>query len=190
MPFIDGADGSARRRSETPGLSVPTASANGGLERAVSIGRILRQMRPNRRVESGAYRVEGSAIEARHSPRNALGAEKNLSPIWRRFSAERLGSTAGPRFPTRRSHGAEDELFAIYDPREIPLSRGSRRPYGAVVKNSPQCPTRISRHGRAISARSTDGAIDRPAQEAWPTRLETATLTRTAAARQLDAPPV
>jgi nicotinate dehydrogenase subunit B len=125
----------------------------------------------------GAYLVEGLGhCGACHSPRNALGAEQQ--------SAYLAGGVAeGWEAPplTSLSHApipwSEDELFAYLRTGESRLHGVAAGPMAPVVKELAALPDQDIRAMAVYLAYFNDNAVDRSAQQALASQLETSTRT-------------
>jgi len=127
----------------------------------------------------GAYLVEGLGhCAACHSPRNALGAEKQSAYL-------AGGVTDGWEAPplTSLSHApipwSEDELFAYLRSGESRFHGVAAGPMAPVVKELAALPDQDIRAMAVYLASFNPGTIDRPAQQALASQLETSTGTRT-----------
>jgi nicotinate dehydrogenase subunit B len=130
----------------------------------------------------GAYLVEGLGhCGACHSPRNALGAEKASAYLAGGFAE---GWEAPPLTSLSRAPipWSEDELFAYLRSGESRLHGVAAGPMAPVVKELAALPDQDIRAMAVYLASFSEGAIDRPAQEALAAELETATLPRAVAA--------
>jgi nicotinate dehydrogenase subunit B len=129
----------------------------------------------------GAYLVEGLGhCGACHSPRNALGAEKQgaylaggLAEGW---EAPPLTSLSHAPIPW-----SEDELFAYLRTGESRLHGVAAGPMAPVVKELAALPDQDIRAMAVYLASFNEGAVDLPAQQALATQLETSTRTTIAA---------
>jgi nicotinate dehydrogenase subunit B len=129
----------------------------------------------------GAYLVEGLGhCGGCHSPRNALGAEKQ--------SAYLAGGLAeGWEAPplTSLSHApipwSEDELFAYLRTGESRFHGVAAGPMAPVVKELTALPDQDIRAMAVYLASFNEGILDSPAQQALASQLETSTRTITAA---------
>ncbi len=135
----------------------------------------------------GAYLVEGLGhCSACHSPRNALGAERQSAYLAGGFAegweAPALTSLSQAPIPWN-----EDELFAYLRSGESRFHGTAAGPMAPVVKELAALPDEDIRAMAVYLASFNDTAIDRPAQEALSARLETATATRTVAASSMGA---
>jgi nicotinate dehydrogenase subunit B len=135
----------------------------------------------------GAYLVEGLGhCGACHSPRNAFGAEKQSAYL-------AGGVTEGWEAPplTSLSHApipwSEDELFAYLRTGESRLHGVAAGPMAPVVKELAALPDQDIRAMAAYLASFNDNRADPSAQQAFATRLETSTGTRTIAASSAGA---
>jgi nicotinate dehydrogenase subunit B len=130
----------------------------------------------------GAYLVEGLGhCGACHSPRNVLGAERPRAYLAGGFAE---GWEAPPL--TSLSHApipwSEDELFAYLRSGESRFHGVAAGPMAPVVKELASLPDRDIRAMAVYLASFNENAIDRQAQEALATRLETLTLARAVSA--------
>jgi nicotinate dehydrogenase subunit B len=135
----------------------------------------------------GAYLVEGLGhCGACHSPRNALGAEKQSAylagGIAEGWEAPPLTSLSHAPIPW-----SEDELFAYLRTGESRFHGVAAGPMAPVVKELAALPDQDIRAMAVYLASFSPNAIDRPAQQALATQLETATGTRTLAAASAGA---
>jgi nicotinate dehydrogenase subunit B len=125
----------------------------------------------------GAYLVEGLGhCGACHSPRNAFGAERQ--------SAYLAGGTAeGWEAPPLTSLStapipwSEDELFAYLRSGESRFHGVAAGPMAPVVKELTALPDQDIRAMAVYLASFNEGAVDRSAQQALATQLETSTKT-------------
>jgi nicotinate dehydrogenase subunit B len=123
----------------------------------------------------GAYLVEGFGhCSACHSPRNALGAEKQdaylaggLSEGW---EAPALTSLSQAPIPW-----SEDEFYAYLRSGESRLHGVAAGPMAPVVKELAALPDQDIRAMAVYLASFNDTAIDRPTQEALARKLEAST---------------
>ena len=135
----------------------------------------------------GAYLVEGLGhCSACHSPRNALGAEKQTAYLAGGFAEgwEAPALTSLSRAPIPWS---EDELYAYLRTGESRFHGVAAGPMAPVVKELAALPDEDIRAMAAYLSSYNDPAIDRPAQEALAAKLEAATSTRTVAASSVGA---
>jgi nicotinate dehydrogenase subunit B len=135
----------------------------------------------------GAYLVEGLGhCGACHSPRNALGAEKQAAYLAGGLAE---GWEAPPL--TSLSHApipwSEDELFAYLRSGESRFHGVAAGPMAPVVKELAALPDQDIRAMAVYLASFNPGTIDKPAQQALALQLETATGTRTIAAASTGA---
>jgi nicotinate dehydrogenase subunit B len=135
----------------------------------------------------GAYLVEGLGhCAACHSPRNALGAEKASAYLAGGFAegweAPPLTSLSLAPIPW-----SEDELFAYLRSGESRFHGVAAGPMAPVVKELVELPDEDIR-AMAVYLSSFNGeAIDKSAQDALATKLETSTGTRAVSASALGA---
>jgi nicotinate dehydrogenase subunit B len=130
----------------------------------------------------GAYLIEGLGhCSACHSPRNALGAEKQNAYLAGGFAegweAPALTSLSQAPIPW-----SEDELFAYLRTGESRFHGVAAGPMAPVVKELAALPDQDIRAMAVYLGSFHDTAVDKPAQEALAARLESSTGTRTAAA--------
>jgi nicotinate dehydrogenase subunit B len=135
----------------------------------------------------GAYLVEGLGhCSACHSPRNALGAERQNAYLAGGFAegweAPALTSLSQAPIPW-----SEDELFAYLRTGESRFHGVAAGPMAPVVKELAALPDQDIRAMAVYLGSFHDTAIDRPAQAALAARLEASTGTRTAAASSVGA---
>jgi nicotinate dehydrogenase subunit B len=135
----------------------------------------------------GAYLVEGLGhCSACHSPRNALGAERQSTYLAGGFAegweAPALTSLSQAPIPW-----SEDELFAYLRTGESRLHGVAAGPMAPVVKELAALPDQDIRAMAVYLASFNDNAIDRPAQDALAAKLEAATSTRISAASTVGA---
>ncbi len=130
----------------------------------------------------GAYLVEGLGhCSACHSPRNALGAERQAAYLAGGFAegweAPPLTSLSQAPIPW-----SEDELYAYLRTGESRFHGVAAGPMAPVVKELAALPDQDIRAMAVYLASFNETAIDKPAQDALAARLEAATGTRTVAA--------
>jgi nicotinate dehydrogenase subunit B len=130
----------------------------------------------------GAYLVEGLGhCGACHSPRNALGAEMAKAYLAGGFAE---GWEAPPL--TSLSHApipwSEDELFGYLRSGESRFHGVAAGPMAPVVKELASLPDQDIRAMAVYLASFNENAIDKQAQDALATRLETLTGTRAVSA--------
>jgi nicotinate dehydrogenase subunit B len=135
----------------------------------------------------GAYLVEGLGhCSACHSPRNALGAEKQGAYLAGGFAE---GWEAPPL--TSLSHApipwSEGELFSYLRSGESRFHGVAAGPMAPVVKELAALPDQDIRAMAVYLGSFNEPSIDGPAQEALATRLETSTGTRAVAAASAGA---
>ena len=135
----------------------------------------------------GAYLVEGLGhCGACHSPRNALGAEKQAAYLAGGFAegweAPPLTSLSQAPIPW-----SEDELFAYLRSGESRFHGVAAGPMAPVVKELSSLPNDDIRAMAVYLASFNDNAIDRPAQDELAARLETLTRVRVASASPMGA---
>lgn len=135
----------------------------------------------------GAYLVEGLGhCSACHSPRNALGAERQRAYLAGGFAegweAPALTSLSQAPIPW-----SEDELFAYLRTGESRLHGVAAGPMAPVVKELAALPDQDVRAMAVYLASFNDNAIDRPARHALAAKLEAATSTRISAAASVGA---
>jgi nicotinate dehydrogenase subunit B len=134
----------------------------------------------------GAYLIEGLGhCSACHSPRNALGAERQGSYLAGGFAEgwEAPALTSLSRAPIPWS---EDELFAYLRTGESRFHGVAAGPMAPVVKELAALPDQDVRAMAVYLASFNETATDRPAREALAAKLETvtaATTTSSAGAR-------
>ena len=126
----------------------------------------------------GAYLVEGLGhCSACHSPRNALGAERQTAYLAGGFAegweAPALTSLSQAPIPWN-----EDELFAYLRSGESRFHGTAAGPMAPVVKELAALPDQDIRAMAVYLASFNENAIDRPAQDALAAKLEAATSTR------------
>ncbi|MBR0694372.1 molybdopterin cofactor-binding domain-containing protein [Bradyrhizobium lablabi] len=128
----------------------------------------------------GAYLVEGLGhCGACHSPRNALGAERQTAYLAGGFAEgwEAPALTSLSRAPIPWS---EDELYAYLRTGESRFHGVAAGPMAPVVKELASLPDRDIRAMAVYLASFNESAVDRPAQVALAARLETGTAATTA----------
>src|SRR5258705_6144598 len=135
----------------------------------------------------GAYLVEGLGhCSACHSPRNALGAERQNAYLTGGFAegweAPALTSLSQAPIPW-----SEDELYAYLRTGESRLHGVAAGPMAPVVKELAALPDSDIRAMAVYLASFNDTAIDRATQEARAARLESSTGTRASAASGVGA---
>jgi nicotinate dehydrogenase subunit B len=135
----------------------------------------------------GAYLVEGFGhCGACHSPRNALGAEKQTSYLAGGFAE---GWEAPPL--TSLSHApipwSEDELFAYLRTGESRFHGVAAGPMAPVVKELTSLPDEDIRAMAVYLASFNENALDKPAQDALATQLESLTRARAVSASTVGA---
>lgn len=135
----------------------------------------------------GAYLVEGFGhCSACHSPRNALGAEKQHAYLAGGFAegweAPALTSLSQAPIPW-----SEDELYAYLRSGESRFHGVAAGPMAPVVKELAALPDQDIRAMAVHLGSFNDTAVDRPAQDALAARLEASTSTRLVAASSLGA---
>jgi nicotinate dehydrogenase subunit B len=135
----------------------------------------------------GAYLVEGLGhCAACHSPRNALGAEKASAYLAGGFAE----SWEAPPL-TSLSHApipwSEDELFAYLRSGESRFHGVAAGPMAPVVKELAELPDEDIRAMAVYLSSFNEKAIDKSAQDALATKLETSTGTRAVSASALGA---
>jgi nicotinate dehydrogenase subunit B len=135
----------------------------------------------------GAYLVEGLGhCSACHSPRNALGAERQGAYLAGGFAegweAPALTSLSQAPIPW-----SEDELFAYLRTGESRFHGVAAGPMAPVVKELAALPDQDVRAMAVYLASFNDNAIDRPVQDALAAKLEAATSTRLSAASSTGA---
>jgi len=126
----------------------------------------------------GAYLVEGLGhCSACHSPRNALGAERQSAYLAGGFAegweAPALTSLSQAPIPW-----SEDELFAYLRTGESRLHGVAAGPMAPVVKELAALPDQDIRAMAVYLGSFSERATDKPAQDALAARLEAATSTR------------
>jgi nicotinate dehydrogenase subunit B len=129
----------------------------------------------------GAYLVEGFGhCGSCHSPRNAFGAERQnaylAGGMAEGWEAPPLTSLSQAPIPW-----SEDELFAYLRSGESRFHGVAAGPMAPVVREMTALPDDDIRAMAVYLASFNPGAIDRPAQQALATQLETSTQTTTAA---------
>jgi nicotinate dehydrogenase subunit B len=135
----------------------------------------------------GAYLVEGLGhCSACHSPRNALGAERQSAYLAGGFAegweAPALTSLSQAPIPW-----SEDELFAYLRTGESRFHGTAAGPMAPVVKELGALPDHDIRAMAVYLGAFNDNAIDRPAQDAIAAKLEAVTGTRLSAASSVGA---
>jgi nicotinate dehydrogenase subunit B len=130
----------------------------------------------------GAYLVEGLGhCSACHSPRNALGAEKQHAYLAGGFAegweAPALTSLSQAPIPW-----SEDELYAYLRSGESRFHGVAAGPMAPVVKELAALPNEDIRAMAVYLGSFNDTAVDRPVQDALAARLEASTSTRIVAA--------
>jgi nicotinate dehydrogenase subunit B len=135
----------------------------------------------------GAYLVEGLGhCAACHSPRNALGAEKQnaylAGGIAESWEAPPLTSLSTAPIPWN-----EDELFAYLRTGEARFHGVAAGPMAPVVKELAVLPDQDIRAMAVYLASFNDTVMDQSAQQALATKLEASTGTRTVAASSTGA---
>jgi nicotinate dehydrogenase subunit B len=135
----------------------------------------------------GAYLVEGLGhCSACHSPRNALGAERASAYLAGGFAegweAPPLTSLSQAPIPWN-----EDELFAYLRSGESRFHGVAAGPMAPVVKELGALPDQDIRAMAVYLASFNETAVDRSAQHALATKLETATGTSASAAASVGA---
>jgi nicotinate dehydrogenase subunit B len=135
----------------------------------------------------GAYLVEGLGhCAACHSPRNALGAEKQSAYLAGGFAE---GWEAPPL--TSLSHApipwSEDERYAYLRSGESRFHGVAAGPMAPVVKELAALPDQDIRAMAVYIGSFNEASLDRPAQETLAARLEASTSTRAAAAASAGA---
>jgi nicotinate dehydrogenase subunit B len=135
----------------------------------------------------GAYLIEGLGhCSACHSPRNALGAEKQSAYLAGGFAegweAPALTSLSQAPIPW-----SEDELYAYLRTGESRLHGVAAGPMAPVVKELAALPDQDIRAMAVYLGSFNDAAADRPAQHALAAKLEAATSTTVAAASSVGA---
>ena len=129
----------------------------------------------------GAYLVEGFGhCGSCHSPRNALGAERQTAYLAggtaEGWEAPPLTSLSSAPIPW-----SEDELFAYLRSGESRFHGVAAGPMAPVVKELAALPDQDIRAMAVYLASFNDNAVDRQAQQALATQLETSTQTISAA---------
>jgi nicotinate dehydrogenase subunit B len=129
----------------------------------------------------GAYLVEGFGhCGSCHSPRNAFGAERQnaylAGGMAEGWEAPPLTSLSQAPIPW-----SEDELFAYLRTGESRFHGVAAGPMAPVVREMTALPDDDIRAMAVYLASFNPGAVDRPAQQALATQLETSTQTTTAA---------
>jgi nicotinate dehydrogenase subunit B len=130
----------------------------------------------------GAYLVEGLGhCGACHSPRNALGAEKQTAYLAGGFAE---GWEAPPLTSLSRAPipWSEDELFAYLRSGESRFHGVAAGPMAPVVRELANLPDEDIRAMAVYLASFNGNAIDKPAQDALAAELETLTRARTVSA--------
>jgi nicotinate dehydrogenase subunit B len=135
----------------------------------------------------GAYLVEGLGhCGACHSPRNALGAEKDGAYLAGGFAE---GWEAPPL--TSLSHAPiswnEDELFAYLRSGESRFHGVAAGPMGPVVKELTALPDEDIRAMAVYLGSFNENAMEKPTQDLLAAKLETSTATRAAGASAIGA---
>jgi len=135
----------------------------------------------------GAYLVEGFGhCSACHSPRNALGAERQNAHLAGGFAegweAPALTSLSQAPIPW-----SEDELFAYLRAGESRFHGVAAGPMAPVVKELSALPDEDIRAMAAYLASFNEMAVDKAAQEALATKLESATAARAIPASSIGA---
>ncbi|MBR1142978.1 molybdopterin cofactor-binding domain-containing protein [Bradyrhizobium sp. AUGA SZCCT0431] len=135
----------------------------------------------------GAYLVEGLGhCSACHSPRNALGAEKQSAYLAGGFAegweAPALTSLSQAPIPW-----SEDELYAYLRTGESRLHGVAAGPMAPVVKELAALPDQDIRAMAVYLGSFNETATDKPAQDALAAKLEAATSTRLVAASSVGA---
>ncbi|MFB9263996.1 molybdopterin cofactor-binding domain-containing protein [Bradyrhizobium erythrophlei] len=129
----------------------------------------------------GAYLIEGLGhCSACHSPRNALGAERQGAYLAGGFAEgwEAPALTSLSRAPIPWS---EDELYAYLRTGESRFHGVAAGPMAPVVKELAVLPDRDIRAMAVYLASFNDAAVDRPTQQALAARLEASTAVTIAA---------
>jgi nicotinate dehydrogenase subunit B len=135
----------------------------------------------------GAYLVEGLGhCSACHSPRNALGAERQGAYLAGGF-AEGWEAPALTSLTQAPIPWSEDELFAYLRTGESRFHGTAAGPMAPIVKELAALPDKDIRAMAVYLASFNDNAIDRPAQDALAARLEAATGTGISAASSTGA---
>jgi nicotinate dehydrogenase subunit B len=135
----------------------------------------------------GAYLVEGLGhCGACHSPRNALGAEKDKTYLAGGFAE---GWEAPPLTSLSRAPipWSEDELFVYLRTGESRFHGVAAGPMAPVVKELAALPDQDIRAMAVYLASFNDNALGRPAEDALAAQLETSTTTRVAFASPIGA---
>jgi nicotinate dehydrogenase subunit B len=135
----------------------------------------------------GAYLVEGLGhCSACHSPRNALGAERQTAYLAGGFAEgwEAPALTSLSRAPIPWS---EEELYAYLRTGESRLHGVAAGPMAPVVKELAALPDSDIRAMAVYLGSFNETAIDKPAEQALAARLESSTGTRTSAASSVGA---
>jgi nicotinate dehydrogenase subunit B len=135
----------------------------------------------------GAYLVEGFGhCSACHSPRNALGAERQNAYLAGGFAegweAPALTSLSQAPIPW-----SEDELFAYLRAGESRFHGVAAGPMAPVVKELSALPDEDIRAMAVYLASFNEMAVDKAAQEALATKLESATAARAIPASSIGA---
>ncbi len=135
----------------------------------------------------GAYLVEGLGhCSACHSPRNALGAERQSAYLAGGFAegweAPALTSLSQAPIPW-----SEDELYAYLRTGESRLHGVAAGPMAPVVKELAALPDQDIRAMAVYLGSFNETATDKPAQDALAAKLEAATSTRLVAASSVGA---
>ncbi|WP_426435276.1 molybdopterin cofactor-binding domain-containing protein [Bradyrhizobium genosp. P] len=129
----------------------------------------------------GAYLIEGLGhCSACHSPRNALGAERQTTYLAGGFADgwEAPALTSQSKAPIPWS---EDELYAYLRTGESRFHGVAAGPMAPVVKELAALPDQDIRAMAVYLASFNEPASDQPAREALAARLETSTAATTAA---------
>jgi nicotinate dehydrogenase subunit B len=135
----------------------------------------------------GAYLVEGLGhCSACHSPRNALGAERQTAYLAGGFAEgwEAPALTSLSRAPIPWS---EDELYAYLRSGESRFHGVAAGPMAPVVKELAALPDQDIRAMAVYLGSFNETAIDKPAQDALAAKLESATSTNAVAASSFGA---
>jgi nicotinate dehydrogenase subunit B len=135
----------------------------------------------------GAYLVEGLGhCSACHSPRNALGAEKQAAylagGLAEGWEAPALTSLSQAPIPW-----SEDELFAYLRTGESRVHGVAAGPMAPVVKELAALPDQDIRAMAVYLGSFSETALNKPAQDALAARLETSTQTGATAASSVGA---
>ncbi|MEH2568102.1 molybdopterin cofactor-binding domain-containing protein [Bradyrhizobium sp. AZCC 2289] len=135
----------------------------------------------------GAYLVEGLGhCSACHSPRNALGAERQTAYLAGGFAegweAPALTSLSQAPIPW-----SEDELYAYLRTGESRFHGVAAGPMAPVVKELAALPDQDIRAMAVYLGSFNETAVDKTAQDALATKLETSTGTSTVAASSFGA---